>query len=54
MCLLEVFYVESVEESESENKNLRSRGIKISDECVYDRFSSSKRTITLDLNVRFC
>ena len=36
MCLLEVFYVESVEESESENKNLRSRGIKISDECVYD------------------
>ena len=41
MCLLEVFYVESVEESESENKNLRSRGIKISDECVYDRVCDS-------------
>ena len=26
-----------VEESESEYKNLRSRGIRISDECVYDR-----------------
>ena len=38
MCLFEVFYIDSVEESESENKNLPSLEIKISDEFVCDHY----------------
>ena len=46
MCLLEEFYIDSVEESESENKKLPSREIRISDECVNDQNSLSITAVT--------
>ena len=36
MCWLRFTLTKLLEESESENKKLPSREIKISDECVYD------------------
>ena len=38
---------QTLDESESENKNLPSRGIKISDECVYDWFLNSTFGVAL-------